>query len=406
MAETEVESRLILQLSPDSMHSPNFFAGGGAQFLVFPALLLVYYLACWLSVGRDPAIGATAPQYQPPAGISPGVARYIRTGGSDGTTLAAILSQLSARGIVSVQPESGNYRIQLLRQDISILPEEAALVESLFGQKMPVQSYDASGAAVPPPADDITHELQEALQRIPQQQLAARGLAVATQLAPAPRSEITLNPRAGSEIKLALDAIQASFRENLQNVYFRWNAGFVLIGVAATFLFGLGSSFFIETSQSPSTFLTLWLLLFTSIAGLVISGIWTSRPKQPSMHQRLTTVLSPLLFFVLPGYMIAVFAMPRSQFFILALLLSVALNSMFLVLMRAPTPQGRKALEQLAGFREFLVRVEQDRLDRINTPAEKARLMNQYLPYAIALEVKEGWGDTMAAAFSDAVVER
>jgi hypothetical protein len=37
---------------------------------------------------------------------------------------------------------------------------------------------------------------------------------------------------------------------------------------------------------------------------------------------------------------------------------------------------------------------------------EKAWLMNQYLSYAIALEVKEGWGDTMAAAFSDTIVER
>jgi hypothetical protein len=64
------------------------------------------------------------------------------------------------------------------------------------------------------------------------------------------------------------------------------------------------------------------------------------------------------------------------------------------------------ALEHLAGLREFLVRVEQDQLERMNTPAEKAALMNRFLPYAIALGVKEGWGDTMASAFSNAIVER
>jgi hypothetical protein len=54
--------------------------------LAFPALLLVFYVVCWLAVGRDPKIKNVAPRYEPPAGISPGVARYILTGGSDGTT--------------------------------------------------------------------------------------------------------------------------------------------------------------------------------------------------------------------------------------------------------------------------------------------------------------------------------
>jgi len=63
-------------------------------------------------------------------------------------------------------------------------------------------------------------------------------------------------------------------------------------------------------------------------------------------------------------------------------------------------------LQQLAGFREFLVRVEQDRLDRVNTPEQRAELMDRFLPYAIALNVREGWGDRMASDFSDAIVER
>jgi hypothetical protein len=387
------------------MHDLNSFAGGSAQFLGFPALLLVYYLACWFFVGRDPAIGDVAPQYQPPAGVSPGVARYIRTGGSDGTTLAAILSQLSARGVISIQPESGNYRIRLLRQDIPILPEEAALIETLWSQKLPLPPYHSGGTAETPAANAIPQELQEALHRIPQQQLAAHGLAFATQLAPAARNEVVLNPRAAVDIKLALDAIQASFRKNLQKVYFRWNTGYAAAGTAATFLFFLASAFFVE-SKGPSGFLTLWLLLFTSIAGLVIGGIWKSRPTRPSMRQRFTMVLAPFLFFLFPAFLIAAFEMPRELFFVAALVVSVLLNSMFFVLMRAPTREGRKTLEQLAGFREFLVRVEQDRLERMNTPAEKARMMNQYLAYAIALEVKEGWGDAMAAAFSDTIVER
>ena len=68
--------------------------------LVFPGLLLLYYSIAWLRVGRDPKLGPLTPQYQPPAGISPGVARYITTGGSDGTTLAAILAQLAVKSAI------------------------------------------------------------------------------------------------------------------------------------------------------------------------------------------------------------------------------------------------------------------------------------------------------------------
>jgi len=138
----------------------------------------------------------------------------------------------------------------------------------------------------------------------------------------------------------------------------------------------------------------------------VIGGVWTSKPAHSSMKQRITRAVLPIIFFGLPGAVIYLAALPQSHGFVLALLLSVLLNSIFFVIMRAPTSRGLMVLQQLAGFREFLVRVEQDRLDRVNTPEQRAELMNRFLPYAIALNVREGWGDKMASAFSDAIVER
>ena len=76
----------------------NLFAVHDLQHVAFPALLLAYYIVCWLAVGRDPKIGNIATRYEPPAGISPGVARYVLTGGSDGTTLAAVLAEIPAGG--------------------------------------------------------------------------------------------------------------------------------------------------------------------------------------------------------------------------------------------------------------------------------------------------------------------
>ncbi len=153
-------------------------------------------------------------------------------------------------------------------------------------------------------------------------------------------------------------------------------------------------------------FLTFWLFMFTSIAGMVIGGVWTSKPTRPSMKQQVTRVLVPVLFFGLPGAIIYFAALPQSHGFVLALLLSVMLNSIFLCHHARSYAARAHMLQQLAGFREFLMRVEQDPLDRVNTPEQRAELMNRFLPYAIALNVREGWGDKMASAFSDAIVER
>jgi Predicted membrane protein (DUF2207) len=389
----------------------NFFSVPDVQHLAFPALLLAFYVICWLVAGRDPKIENVAPRYEPPAGVSPGVARYILTGGSDGTTLAAVLTGLAAKGVVSIQPQSGNYAIQLLNSSATVLPDEASVIRTLFNTEQTVQPYADSrsaivgnpdrqkpgsfaGANMPSPAQPIRGGSSE----------QAAGTACAVGLAPASSSMAVVNPQAGAEIKAHIDALQDAFRKNLQGVYFRQNFIIAGLGMAATLVWGLSVAATLE--ESSSMFITFWLFFFTSVASLVIGSVWTSKPAHSSMKQRITRAVLPILFFGFPGAIIYGAALPSAHGFVLALLLSVVFNSIFFVIMRAPTSRGLMVLQQLAGFREFLVRVEQDRLDRVNTPEQRAELMNRFLPYAIAMNVREGWGDKMASAFSDAIVER
>ena len=126
----------------------NLFAISDIYRLAFPGVLLVFYVVCWLAVGRDPKIGNVAPRYEPPAGISPGVARYILTGGSDGTTLAAVLAGLAAKGVVAIQPQGGSYAVSLLNSSPILLPEEASLVRTLFNVVSTVQPYADSNTAI------------------------------------------------------------------------------------------------------------------------------------------------------------------------------------------------------------------------------------------------------------------
>ncbi len=394
----------------------NLFAIHDAYHLVFPGLLLVFYVVCWLALGRDPEIGNIAPRYEPPAGISAGVARYILTGGSDGTTLAAVLTGLAAKGVVSIQPKAGSYTVTLLNSSPILLPDEASVVRTLFNVVLTVQPYADSNTAIlgdalllrsSGRANSITFRPASGPVRseaISAGRVLEPGLGAAVGRSPSPETQVVIDPLAAAAIKGHLDALQDTFRKNLQGIYFRQNFRYAGMGMAATFAWAL---FTAATLDAPSSmFITFWLLLFTSISGLVIGGVWTSKPTHPSPRQRVTRVILPVLFFGLPGSLIYVAALPQSHGFVLALLLSVLLNNIFFVIMRAPTPRGFVILQQLAGFREFLVRVEQDPLDRVNTPEQRTELMNRFLPYAIALNVREGWGDKLASAFSDAIVER
>ena len=392
----------------------NFFSVPDFQHLAFPGLLLAFYVISWLVAGRDPKIGNVAPRYEPPAGFSPGVARYVLTGGSDGTTLAAVLTGLAAKGVISIQPQNGNYAVQLLNSSTIVLPDEASVLRTLFNTEQTVQPYaDSNSAIVGNPdaqkpgsfaGENMTSPVTAQPIRGSSSADAPSGAAVGLAPAPSASTMAIVNPRAGAEIKTYIDALQDTFRKNLQGVYFRQNFIFAGLGMAATLTWGL----FVATTlqESSSMFITFWLFFFTSVAGLVIGGVWTSKPARSSMRLRITRAVLPVLFFGLPGAVIYFAALPQSHGFVLALLFSVLLNSIFFVIMRAPTPRGLIILQQLAGFREFLLRVEQDRLDRVNTPEQRAELMDRFLPYAIALNVREGWGDKMASDFSDAIVER
>lgn len=70
----------------------------------------------------------------------------------------------------------------------------------------------------------------------------------------------------------------------------------------------------------------------------------------------------------------------------------------FGIFMPARTIKGARTLEEILGFQEFLDRVESDRYRRMITSPE---MFEEYLPFAMALGVEDGW----ARAFRDLYTE-
>jgi len=87
-------------------------------------------------------------------------------------------------------------------------------------------------------------------------------------------------------------------------------------------------------------------------------------------------------------------------------ILSLALHGIFLYLMRAPTPAGRKIMDQIEGFRMYLDTGEQDRLERMRSPQLTPEVFETFLPYAFALGVENGWCNRFARELPEETEKR
>jgi uncharacterized membrane protein YgcG len=81
--------------------------------------------------------------------------------------------------------------------------------------------------------------------------------------------------------------------------------------------------------------------------------------------------------------------------------LSVILHLVFLLLLRAPTPAGRRIMDEIEGFKMYLDTAEQDRLDRMRSPQLTPEVFESFLPFAFALGVENSWCDRFTREFPE-----
>jgi len=77
------------------------------------------------------------------------------------------------------------------------------------------------------------------------------------------------------------------------------------------------------------------------------------------------------------------------------------LELVFFFLMRAPTAKGRAVMDKLEGFKLFLNVAEKDDLNLRNPPELTPELFEQFLPYAMALNVEQVWAERFASVFAN-----
>ncbi len=106
--------------------------------------------------------------------------------------------------------------------------------------------------------------------------------------------------------------------------------------------------------------------------------------------------LAPPVLMSIAAAIIAAFFAGGPAVWVTYLVLTLALHGAFNFLMRAPTPAGRLVMDEIEGFKMYLDTAEQDRLDRMRSPAMTPEVFETFLPYAYALGVENNWCNRFA----------
>jgi len=89
-----------------------------------------------------------------------------------------------------------------------------------------------------------------------------------------------------------------------------------------------------------------------------------------------------------------------TPFVIGTIVLSFLTMAFFAIIMKRPTIRGRKLLDEMLGFKDFLEIAEKDELNLRNPPAKTPELFEALLPYALALGVDQQWSERFAGVLA------
>jgi uncharacterized membrane protein YgcG len=337
-----------------------FLADNGGVLVGGIGLLLMwtYFLWQWLRVGRDPKPGVIIAQYEAPDGCSPGMLRHVERMAYDDRCFAADLVDLAVRGRVEIREAKGTY--SLLKKSSGNrdeLPEpEAGILKDLLGSS---------------------------------------------------RSTLEFKQSEHTTISTALKNHKETLKKSDVGRYFNTNSKLVipgaLVGLAALLagVFALGAA----PRLAGAGFMLVWLGGWSfGVIALVVSVIraWRAPAGIGTYFSALFLTLFSLPFLAGEVFGIGAFAMIAGPGLAVIAALLVGTNFAFFYWLKAPTQEGRKLLDRIAGLRLYLGVAERDELARLKAPPVTREQFQKFLPYALALGVEKTWADQFAATVGPA----
>lgn len=310
-------------------------------------VLALFYLIAWLRAGRDPRKGTIIPLYHPPEGFSPAACRFIMRMGFDNKAMVAAVINMAVKGFLTIR-ETGN-------GDNYILEKTDDSVGSLSGGEKALASVFFSGKT----------------------------------------GKTYVRPSNHAKLRRAIDKLKDALKTEYELGFFQRNRKLHWIGVGIAIFFTLLIAIL---APGETGFILLWLALWSFVVLFVIIRMvsaWVGRRIAQALGLSLVAAL-------LLGAEIFVLVVASENSSLLTLGATVIMSGLIILfhhLMKAPTAEGRRVMDEIEGFRLYLSVAEQDRLDLLNPPERTPALFERFLPYALALDVENKWAGQFARIF-------
>jgi len=348
------------------------------EFAFLPIALLVYYAIVWQLIARKAPGRTVVTQYAPPAGMTPAELRYFHAWITDNKSVAAVIAHLAARRLISVSPDGSGYLITRLVDELppDLPEEESDAFKAMFA--LPEDTGPSGRAAIRWPYGNM-----------------------------AMQNAFRLQPDQGDKLLRIRAAIAAALDRRLGDAYFRRNLEYSVPAVALTSALAIGSSASFPQADNFVLTTLLFVLWATGIGGIAVFNMAPffrdAFQGRINVANIVTMGVSLIFFFCVLGFLGARIAHNSEPVFAWSLLATSLLNCTFPFLLKAPTKLGRERMDEVEGFRDFLASVELDSIDRMNNPHWTPTLKIDYLAYAIALDLKQAWGDHLVNAMCNTV---
>ncbi len=106
----------------------------------------------------------------------------------------------------------------------------------------------------------------------------------------------------------------------------------------------------------------------------------------------------PAILIVIVSTVIALASGDGPNRYVIATVIAMfVVMAFFAIIMKRPTIRGRKVLDEILGFRDYLEVAEKDELNLRNPPEKTPELFEKLLPFALALGVDQAWSEKFAA---------
>ena len=323
-----------------------------------------YFLILWLIVGRHPEEGTVFPLFEPSESMSPAVVRYIWKKGYDGHCFGAAILSMVVKGYVTMYEQFTD----------SILPGPSFVLERNEGVKLASLSSD-----------------ERKLAKI---------------FFPYGTGKIDLRRIDDKRLWRASRALRKHLSWEYNRKLYHLNAPYWVPGFTILTLFIIGIAVSGGILAVITTLVILWLYYWWRQT----IRAWIQRSFFLAGISLLVALCSNIALFILIIALIVTFSsststVPLTPFIFTTLVLTVTLlaSIRFYMILQAPTKMGQKILDRIEGFRNYLVKAEENQMRKLYSADDLPKHYHPNLPFALALDIKSPWLMKFSAALPTAL---